>query len=317
VAEPLHVPVMLAQCVELLGPALQHPGAIMVDATLGLGGHSEALLERFPMIELIGVDRDPDALKFSRRRLAAYGDRFRAVQGVHEELGLLLAQECPAGINGILFDLGVSSMQLDNPERGFSYSREAPLDMRMNPADDLTAFDIVNSYSEEELIRVIRNYGEEKNARRVARALIAARQKAPIDSTTALAELVRNAIPAPARRTGGNPAKRTFQALRIEINRELQGLPDALDAALAALRLNGRIAVLAYHSLEDRIVKQRLALDSRVNAPVRLPVIPDDSQPRLRLLTRGAQVPSDVEIAVNPRAASARLRAAQRVREAA
>jgi len=205
-------------------------------------------------------------------------------------------------------------MQLDEPQRGFSYSRDAPLDMRMNPQDELTAAQIVNTYTEGELVGVLRDYGEERSARRVAKAIIAARKVAPITSTAELAELVRDAIPQAAKRTGGHPAKRTFQALRIEINRELQGLPAALDAALSALVVGGRIAVISYHSLEDRIVKRRFAADSKETSPIRLPVIPDDARPSLRLLTRGAEVPSDLEISENPRAASAKLRAAECVR---
>ncbi|MBP7971399.1 MAG: 16S rRNA (cytosine(1402)-N(4))-methyltransferase RsmH [Candidatus Nanopelagicales bacterium] len=313
----MHVPVMLDRCIELMAPALAAEGAQMVDATLGLGGHAEAYLDRYPNIRLLGVDRDPSALAASAERLARFGTRVTLVQGVHEELATVLDDNCPGGINGILFDLGVSSMQLDRPERGFSYARQAPLDMRMNPADELTAAIIVNEYPEAELVRVLRHYGEEKSAKRIAAAICARRAQSPLTTTTELADVVRGAIPAALKRTGGNPAKRTFQALRIEINRELQGLPAALDAAIAALIVGGRIAALAYHSLEDRIVKQRFARQAKVTAPDRLPVIPADARPSLRLLTRGAEVPSEAEVAENPRAASARLRAAERVREAA
>lgn len=310
----MHIPVLLDRCVELLGPAIDAPGAVLVDATLGLGGHSERFLESFPDLTLVGVDRDPAALAQASQRLAEFGDRFVPRAGEHEHLALLLATVNGGHVNAVLFDLGVSSMQLDEPERGFSYSREAPLDMRMNPGDTLTAAQIVNTYSEQQLVGVLRDFGEEKSARRIARAILAARDEKPISSTTELAELVREAIPAPAKRTGGNPAKRTFQALRIEINREIQGLPAAIDAALGALMVGGRIAVISYHSLEDRIVKRRFAKDSTESSPIRLPVIPDDSRPSLRLLTRGAEVPSDLEISENPRAASAKLRAAERVR---
>ncbi|MGV1035738.1 MAG: 16S rRNA (cytosine(1402)-N(4))-methyltransferase RsmH [Candidatus Nanopelagicales bacterium] len=313
----MHVPVMLDRCIELMAPALAGDGAQMVDATLGLGGHAEAYLDRYPNIRLLGVDRDPNALAASAERLARFGTRVTLVQGVHEEFETVLDDNCPQGVNGILFDLGVSSMQLDQPERGFSYAREAPLDMRMNPADELTAAMIVNEYPEVELVRVLRHYGEEKSAKRIAAAICAQRAQSPLTTTTELADVVRGAIPAALKRTGGNPAKRTFQALRIEINRELQGLPTAIDAAIAALVVGGRIAALAYHSLEDRIVKQRFARQARVTAPDRLPVIPADARPSLRLLTRGAEVPSEAEVAENPRAASARLRAAERVREAA
>jgi len=310
----MHVPVLLDRCLELLGPAVNEPDAVLVDATLGLGGHSEAFLAAFPGLTLVGVDRDPIASAMAAQRLASFGERFVPRAGEHENLASLLATINGGRINAILFDLGVSSMQLDEPQRGFSYSRDAPLDMRMNPQDELTAAQIVNTYTEGELVGVLRDYGEERSARRIAKAIIAARNVAPITSTAELAELVRDAIPQAAKRTGGHPAKRTFQALRIEINRELQGLPAALDAALSALVVGGRIAVISYHSLEDRIVKRRFAADSKETSPIRLPVIPDDARPSLRLLTRGAEVPSDLEISENPRAASAKLRAAECVR---
>lgn len=313
----MHVPVLLDACLELLGPALAEPDSVMVDATLGLAGHSEAFLEKFPNIKLIGIDRDPAALAESAKRLARFGDRVLLVQGVHEDLADLLEQSCGGKLNAILLDLGVSSMQLDLPERGFSYARSAPLDMRMNPADELTAEVIVNTYSAPELVRVMRDFGEEKNAKRIARAIISRRELAPIKTTDELVEIVRDALPQAAKRTGGNPAKRTFQALRIEINRELQGLPAALDAAVSATVVGGRIAVISYHSLEDRIVKRKFAADSAITAPVRMPVIPDDARPQLQLVTRGARVPSAIELETNPRAASAKLRVAERLREAA
>ena len=313
----MHIPVLLDRCIELLGQAIDQPDAVMVDATLGLGGHSALFLETFPQLTLVGVDRDPQALSKASERLAEFGERFVPRAGEHEHLASLLATINGGRVNAILFDLGVSSMQLDEVDRGFSYSRNAPLDMRMNPGDPISAADVVNTYSEAELVRVLRDFGEERSARRIAKAIVARRAVKPIESTAELAELVRDAIPAPAKRTGGNPAKRTFQALRIEINREIQGLPAALDAALAALVVGGRIAVISYHSLEDRIVKRRFAVDSKDSSPIRLPVIPDDARPSLRLLTRGAEVPSDTEISENPRAASAKLRAAERVRGAA
>lgn len=313
----MHIPVMLDRCVELLAPALPDQGAVLVDATLGLGGHAEAFLTRFPQLRVIGIDRDPAALAKCAVRLARFAGRVTLVRGVHEEIGSLMGEHCDGKANAILFDLGVSSMQLDQPNRGFSYSREAPLDMRMNPDDSLTAAALVNSYPPGDLVRILRQYGEEKSAKRIVEAIVTARQVAPIESTTQLAQLISDAIPAPARRTGGNPAKRTFQALRIEVNRELAGLPVALDAGIAALVLHGRIAVMSYHSLEDRIVKRRFAAGAAVTSPVRLAVIPHDARPQLRLLTRGAEVPSSQELFDNPRAASVRLRGAERVREAA
>lgn len=313
----MHIPVLLDRCLDLLGPALTEPGAVMVDATLGLGGHSEAFLERFPDLQLVGVDRDSQARAKSQERLARFGDRFTAQAGEHEQLESLLATINGGKINAILFDLGVSSMQLDEVERGFSYARDAPLDMRMNPDDELTAADILNTYSEQQLTRILREYGEEKFARQIARAIVRTRSTQEFTSTLQLVQLIRDTLPAPAMRKGGNPAKRTFQALRIEINREIAGLPAALDAAIAALVVGGRIAVISYHSLEDRIVKRAFVAQSTSTAPARLPVIPQDSLPSLRLLTRGAEVPSETEIVDNPRAASAKLRVAERVRGAA
>ncbi len=313
----MHVPVLLDRCVELLAPAIDQADAVLLDATLGLGGHSEAFLNMFPQLHVIGIERDPEAINRASARLKVFGDRVEFVQGVHEDFAALLASTGRSKVNGILFDLGVSSMQLDEADRGFSYSRPAPLDMRMNQSDGLTAAEIVNTYSQDDIARIIRVYGEEKFANRIARAVVEAREHAPIADTTQLADLVRNAIPQAGRRTGGNPAKRTFQALRIEVNGELLGLLSAIEAAIAALVVGGRLAVLAYHSLEDRIVKRCFAVKSTNSAPVRLPVIPDDARPSLRLLTRGAEVPSYPEVAANPRAASARLRAVERIREAA
>jgi len=313
----MHIPVLLDRCVQLLAPALTEPGAVLVDATVGLGGHAETFLRRFPDVRVLGIDRDPHALASSADRLAGFGDRVSLVQGVHEDLADILAVHCGGRTDAVLFDLGVSSMQLDRPERGFSYSRPAPLDMRMNPDDELTAQIVVNTYPAGELVRILREYGEERSARRIVEQIVTTRRVAPITTTSELAQLIDRAVPAPARRTGGNPAKRTFQALRIEVNRELQGLPAALDAAINSLVLNGRIAVMSYHSLEDRIVKRRLVAGASVHTPVRMAVIPNDARPELHLLTRGAEVPSSQELADNPRAASVRLRAAERVREAA
>lgn len=313
----MHVPVLLDRCVELLAPAVSGTDAVLIDATLGLGGHSEAFLERFPHLRVVGIDRDPQARSAAKERLARVGARFEARDGVHEDLASAIADVNDGRVNAVLFDLGVSSMQLDQPTRGFSYSRDAPLDMRMNPSDDIDAATIVNEYSQTELVEILRRNGEERSAPRIAAALVKRRAQRPFTSTADLAQVVSDAIPAPAKRRGGNPAKRTFQALRIEVNRELIGLPVALDQAIDALVVGGRIAVISYHSLEDRIVKRRLVADSRVSVPPSMPVIPDDSRPLLRLLTRGAEVPSDSETGTNPRSASAKLRAAEKLREAA
>jgi 16S rRNA (cytosine1402-N4)-methyltransferase len=305
--------VLLARCLELLAPALRGDRPVHVDATLGLGGHAEAVLEAQPDARLVGLDRDPHALILAAQRLARHGDRVNLTQARYDELPDVLSRFTLTTVDSVLFDLGVSSMQLDEAGRGFSYSQDAPLDMRMDPTTGGTAEEIVNGYPAADLARVLRVYGEERFARRIADAIVRERARAPITSSARLADLVRDAIPAPARRTGGNPAKRTFQALRIEVNGELESLELALPAAIDALRVGGRIVVLAYHSLEDRIVKRVLAQRARSSAPVDLPVEPPGSGPTLRLLTRGAERPDEDEMATNPRAASARLRAAERV----
>ena len=316
-AVPGHLPVMQARVSELLQPALTGDSAVLVDATLGLGGHAAALLAEHPRLRLIGIDRDPRALAVSTDRLAAYRSRITLVQAVYDALPDVLRTEGVDRIDGALFDLGVSSMQLDDDERGFSYARDTALDMRMDPTLALTAAEIVNTYPADKLAAVLRNYGEERFARRIADAIVRERAAAPLTSSARLAELVRTAVPAATRRVGGHPAKRTFQALRIEVNDELGVLERAVPAAIDALRVGGRIVVLAYQSLEDRIVKRFLAAGASISAPPDLPVVPESAAPRLRLLTRGAEKPDPHEIADNPRSAPARLRAAERIREAA
>jgi 16S rRNA (cytosine1402-N4)-methyltransferase len=311
---PSHVPVMLDRVVTLLAPALAGPGSVLVDATLGLGGHSEAFLRACPQARLIGLDRDPNALRLAGERLAPYAERITLVHAVYDELPRVLADLDIPAIDGILFDLGVSSMQLDEAGRGFAYAQDAPLDMRMDDTTSTTAADILNSYSSAELARILFQYGEEKFARRIADRIVAARETAPFTTSARLSELVRNAIPQAARRTGGHPAKRTFQALRIEVNAELDVLRRALPAAVGALAVGGRIVVMSYHSLEDRIAKQTLAAGTRSNVPDDLPVIPAGHEPYLKLLTRGAERPTEEELAANPRAASVRVRAAERIR---
>jgi 16S rRNA (cytosine1402-N4)-methyltransferase len=304
---------MLARCLDLLAPALGRPGAVHVDATLGLGGHAEAVLSAHPSLTLIGLDRDSQALELASRRLAPYADRVHLNHAAYDELPAVLDGLDVDTVDGVLFDLGVSSLQLDDPARGFAYAQDAPLDMRMDQTSGITAEKVVNEYSHAELSRLLRVYGEERFAARIAATLVRERAKRPITSSAHLAELVRQSIPAAARRTGGHPAKRTFQALRIEVNGELASLESALPAALDALTLGGRIVALAYHSLEDRIVKRALAERARASGPPDLPVELPGSGPRIRLLTRGAELPNADEIAANPRAASARLRAALRV----
>jgi 16S rRNA (cytosine1402-N4)-methyltransferase len=313
-----HAPVLVRRVTELLAPALGGKQAVLVDATLGRAGHARALLDACPGVLLIGIDADPDAIAAARELLAGYADRVTLVQARYDQIPEILSSWAgEARIMGMLFDLGVSSPQLDDPRRGFAYSRDAPLDMRMDRGAGRTAADIVNGYPAAELARVLRDYGEERFAARIADAVVRERAKAPITSSQELTAIVKDAIPAATRRTGGNPAKRTFQALRIEVNDELGTLRRALPAALGLLDVGGRVVVLAYHSLEDRIVKRELARLSTDRTPPGLPVPAPAAAPQFRLLTRGAERPDREEIAANPRAASARLRAAERIRQAA
>jgi 16S rRNA (cytosine1402-N4)-methyltransferase len=313
-----HVPVLADRVTALLAPALAGPGAVLVDATLGRAGHARRLLEACPGLVLIGIDADLAAIEAARDLLARYADRVKLVHARYDEIPVALAAvRGPAQVMGLLFDLGVSSPQLDDPARGFAYAQDAPLDMRMDRTKDRTAADIVNDYPAAELARVLRDYGEERFARRIADAVVRERSRAPITSTLRLSAIVKDAIPAATRRTGGNPAKRTFQALRIEVNDELGTLRRALPAALGVLAVGGRVVVLAYHSLEDRIVKRELVRLATDPAPPGLPVPAQASAAQFRLLTRGAERPDSEEVAGNPRAASARLRAAERIREAA
>ena len=314
----LHVPVLRDRVLALLDPAVSGPGPqVVVDTTVGLGGHAAALLAAHPQLRLIGLDRDPDALAICGGRLAGFGSRVRLVRAVYDALPEVLADAEVGEVAGVLFDLGVSSLQLDADDRGFSYSRDTGLDMRMDPTRGQSAADVVNGYPVAELARVLRDYGEERFARRIADAIVRERAREPIHSSARLAELVRSSIPAATRRVGGHPAKRTFQALRIEVNDELRVLERALPAALDAIRVGGRVVVIAYHSLEDRIVKRIFAAGATSSAPPDLPVVPESAQPVLRLLTRGAEVPDATELTANPRAASARLRAVERIRVAA
>lgn len=312
-----HVPVLLDRVVALLTPALDHEDAVLVDATLGLGGHSEAVLARCRLARVIGIDRDPQALALSRERLAPYGDRFTAVHAVYDEIPDVLAGLGLEEVDGVLFDLGVSSMQLDLPERGFAYAVDAPLDMRMDGSSGPTAADVLNTYDAGDLVRVLRDYGEERHARRIAEAVVREREREPFTTSGRLVALLYDAIPAPARRTGGHPAKRTFQALRIEVNDELRVLERAVPAAIDAIGVGGRVVVESYQSLEDRIVKRIFAAATRSDVPDDLPFVPAGHEPALRLVTRGAEKAPAAEVATNPRAASVRLRAIERVRAAA
>lgn len=310
-----HVPVLLERIVDLLAPSLAEPGSVVLDATLGLGGHAEALLAACPNARLIGLDRDREALARAGERLAAYGDRVRGVHAVYDEVPAVLADLGVARAQAVLFDLGVSSLQLDDGGRGFAYRFDGPLDMRMDQSRGESAADLLATADAAELTRILRNYGEERFAARIARAILTQRAVRPITTSAELVQLLTATIPAASQRTGGHPGKRTFQALRIAVNDELRVWERALPAAIDALAVGGRIAVLSYHSLEDRITKTVLASGARSSAPVGLPVELPEHRPYLRLLTRGAEEASAAEQARNSRSASVRLRAAERLRE--
>jgi len=313
----LHAPVTLERCIELLAPALQGENAILVDGTLGLGGHSEAFLERFPKLTLVGIDRDTNALALAGERLARFKDRIHLVHAVYEEIEDVIDELGFAAVDGILLDLGVSSMQLDEAERGFAYSYEAPLDMRMDATTGQTAADVVNTYAEADLARIFKEYGEERYAKAVAKAIVEARKASPFTSSTELAGLIAKVIPFIPGKSSGHPAKRVFQALRIEVNGELEVLERTMPASIRSLAVGGRIVVLSYHSLEDRIVKQALVAAANSSAPLELPFELPEHAPVLRLLVKGAESATPEEIAINPRAASVRLRAAEKIRRAA
>ncbi|HEY1279516.1 MAG TPA: 16S rRNA (cytosine(1402)-N(4))-methyltransferase RsmH [Acidimicrobiales bacterium] len=303
----IHIPVMADRIVEIFRPV---PTGVLVDATVGGGGHARLLLEARPDLRLVGIDRDPAALAAATAVLAPFGDRVALRHARFDDLDTVMTDVQPP-VSGVLFDLGVSSPQVDRGERGFSYRHDGPLDMRMNPADQWTAADIVNGYPEVELVRLLQENGDERFAIRIAAAIVANR---PIETTAQLAAIVRDAIPAPARRRGGHPARRTFQAIRVEVNRELDILPTAIDAALELTAPRGRVAVLSYHSGEDRIVKERFrhAVTGGCTCPPGLPCVCDAVQ-TVRLLRPGAWKPTAPEVQANPRAESARLRAVEKL----
>lgn len=311
---PRHVPVLLDRVVALLAPALAQPGSTYIDATLGLGGHSEAVLAACPHAHVIGIDRDANALRMAGERLSAFGDRVTLVHSVYDEIAQVLDDLGRTGVDAVLFDLGVSSMQLDVRERGFAYAQDAPLDMRMDDTEGLTAADVLNTYSVVELTRILREYGEEKFARRIAQHIVRDREVEPFTTSGRLVELLYAAIPAPARRVGGHPAKRTFQGLRIEVNDELNVLRRAIPAAIDAVVVGGRVVVESYHSLEDRLVKQAFNAVTRSEVPPDMPVVPAGMEPTFHQVTRGAEKAVEPELSDNPRAASVRLRAIERLR---
>jgi 16S rRNA (cytosine1402-N4)-methyltransferase len=309
----LHTPVLLERAVELFAPALRREGAVLVDTTLGMGGHTEAFLERFPGLRVVGLDRDTEALALAGERLAGFGDRVSLVHTVFDGIDTALRRLRIPTVDGVLFDLGVSSLQLDRVDRGFSYSKDAPLDMRMDSTGELTAERVLAEYSESDLRRIFHEYGEEKLAARYAKRIVQTRAETPFIRSAQLVDTISAATPAALARAG-HPAKRVFQALRIEVNQELAALERALPRAVDALNVGGRIVVMAYQSLEDRIVKRFLHARSSSTAPAGLPVELPEHRPELRLLIRGAELADETEKAANPRATPVRLRAAERVR---
>ena len=301
-------------CVELLTPAINKSETpVVVDATIGLGGHSEALLESNPNLVLIGIDRDLDAIVKAKNRLAKFENRVKLNHAIFDEITEVVNSFGFEKVDGILFDLGVSSMQLDQSDRGFSYSQDAPLDMRMDRSTGITASEIINTYAPGELVRILRTYGEEKFATRIVENIIKERAKAPLNSTAQLATLVKESIPAATRRTGGNPAKRTFQALRIETNDELGAVNRAIPQALELLKVGGRLVVMSFQSLEDRIVKEIFTQATTSGTPRDLPIDLPEFAAKFALVVRGSVLPSEAEIAANSRAQSVRLRAIERL----
>jgi len=310
----LHIPVALDRCVALLAPAIEKSiSPIVIDATLGMGGHTKALLEKFPSLRIIGFDRDKQAIAIASENLSEFSDRLTIVHAVYDDITLTLENLGITSVDGILFDLGVSSLQLDEAERGFAYSQDAPLDMRMDQSTGLSAYEILMTYSYSDLMHIIRMYGEEKFASRIAENIVKAREAGTLKSTKDLAEIVKESIPAPARRTGGNPAKRTFQALRIEVNQELEVLTRAMPQAISALSVGGRLVVMAYQSLEDKIVKKAFTEVTTSGTPRGLPVDLPNSAAHYAFVIRGSESATDAEILENPRANSMRLRAIERV----
>jgi 16S rRNA (cytosine1402-N4)-methyltransferase len=313
--QPRHVPVLLDRVLELFAPALSGKPAVVVDTTLGMGGHSDALLSAHPELTLIGLDRDPQAIEMAGKRLARHGDRVKLVNVTYDHIDEAVEDLGYSHVDGVLMDLGVSSLQLDEEDRGFAYSKDAPLDMRMSKGTGMTAADVLNTYSHGDLARILSTYGEERFAGKIASAVLREREKEPFTNSGRLVELLYNVVPAASRRTGGHPAKRTFQALRIEVNGELESLRLALPAALGVLGVGGRIVVESYQSLEDRMVKQAFAELAKSKTPPGLPVELPGHGPEIKLLTKGAELASEQEIEDNPRAAPVRLRAAERIGE--
>lgn len=313
----LHTPVALEYALEMLGPALTGDSAVMVDGTLGLGGHTEAFLDKFENLTVIGIDRDEKALELASSRLARFGNRVRFANAVYSEILEVIEAEGFDAVDAILLDLGVSSMQLDEADRGFAYSFDAPLDMRMNQSAGITAAEVLNTYSENDLARIFKTFGEERYAKQIASEIVARRKADAFASSADLAALVSKIVPYIPGKTSGHPAKRVFQALRIEVNGELEILEETIPAAIEALRVGGRILVMSYHSLEDGIVKGALVRAATSLTPIEMPIELPEHAPIIRMLTKGTAVASDAEKLANPRAASVRMRAAEKIRDAA
>jgi 16S rRNA (cytosine1402-N4)-methyltransferase len=315
--ESLHEPVMLERTLELLAPALASENAVLVDCTLGLGGHSEAFLKAFENLTVIGIDRDLVALDLAGKRLEGFGSRVNYFHGTYEQIPEALAEFGFSEASAILMDLGVSSMQIDSPDRGFAYSFDAPLDMRMDASSGHTAAELLATESEQELARIFKEYGEERFAKKIASEIIEIRGKSPITSSKQLASIISDVVPFIPGKSSGHPAKRVFQALRIAVNQELEILESAIPAAINSLEVGGRLLVLAYHSLEDRIVKQAIVKASTSSAPIELPFELPEHAPVLKLVIKGAEQATLQEIAANPRSASVRLRVAEKIRKVA
>lgn len=313
----LHVPVLLERTLELLGAAIEKPGAVLVDCTLGLGGHAEAFLTQFPQLTLIGIDRDASALALAAKRLEKFGDRAKFSHATYDEIQEVLAEHGFESADAVLLDLGVSSMQLDEADRGFAYSFDAPLDMRMDSSESVTAAQVLNNYSEQDLARIFKEFGEERYAKQIASSIVEKRKSQSFSNSAELAKLIVAIVPFIPGKSKGHPAKRVFQALRIEVNSELDVLRAAMPAAIDSLTLGGRILILSYQSLEDRIVKQALMAASTSSAPLDMPIELPEQAPILRLLVKGAEQANETEVVQNPRAASVRLRAAEKIRRAA
>ena len=306
---------MLQRCLELLRPGLSVENPVVIDATLGLGGHTEALLLEHPTLRVIGIDRDPSAIELASERLAAFGDRFIPVLGVYDEIEAILEELGIEQVNGVLMDLGVSSMQLDQAERGFSYGQDAFLDMRMDQTRGETAADLIAKLDEDELVRIFRRYGEERFSGPIAKKILAERKLSPVTTSAVLNKIVASVVPVAPGKTKGHPAKRIYQALRIAVNDELGVLESAMPQAIKVLATGGRLVVMSYHSLEDGIVKEAMQSAATSSTPIDMPIELPGTAPRLKIITKGVERATEIELEQNPRVASARLRAGQKLEE--